>query len=360
MSSTSHTGCDRHRRDHERFVPPNSTPSTGNRPGLASSNCSQNQPNRSSGDRPLMLFLAESSAGYHPRRQPPPHARPRLSLPGSRRRRPRPARTPRKGDGTLTHLHGTLVLGYHAVSEAWPENLSVTPRSLEKQIDALARRGYRGVTFQEAVCAPSRAKNVALTFDDGFRSVLKLGVPLLSDRGFRGTIFVATDYVGTERPVLWSDNLKRWLESPHSDELIPLSWPELRDLADAGWEIGSHSCSHQRLPQLRPAELERELVRSRARIEDELKRPCLSFCYPFGDFNDVVVQAVKKAGYTAACTSRFVRATPHTYPRILIDREDGGFLFRLKIARSAQVIRRSPAWRLMTPLWSAYYRQTNA
>ena len=113
-------------------------------------------------------------------------------------------------------MRGTLVLGYHAVSEAWPENLSVTPRNLDMQIEALARRGYRGITFQEAVCAPSVPRASRLTFDDGFRSVLKLGVPLLSERGFRGTIFVATDYVGTERPVLWSDNLQRWLESPHA------------------------------------------------------------------------------------------------------------------------------------------------
>jgi peptidoglycan/xylan/chitin deacetylase (PgdA/CDA1 family) len=95
-----------------------------------------------------------------------------------------------------------LVLCYHAVSERWPADLSLTPTAFEEQLALLARRGYRGVTFSEAV-ARGEARTVAITFDDAYRSVLELGKPLLDRHGWPGTVFVPTDWAGTERPMAW-------------------------------------------------------------------------------------------------------------------------------------------------------------
>jgi peptidoglycan/xylan/chitin deacetylase (PgdA/CDA1 family) len=254
-------------------------------------------------------------------------------------------------------MKDTIVLGYHAISPTWRENLSVTPNSLRAQVGLLAKRGYAAVTFGEAVAGTSEVRRAALTFDDGYRSVLRFGLHLLSEHRFVGTVFVATDHVGTERPVSWAGDLQRWSNGPHADELIPLSWPELRSLAEAGWEIGSHSCSHRGLTGLAHSELVRELEDSKACIEEQLQQPCLSFCYPYGELNDSVVDAVGTAGYAAACTSERFRASRLTYPRVRVDYADGQILFRLKIARSARLLRRSGAWRLLAPLWSAYDRK---
>ena len=83
-----------------------------------------------------------------------------------------------------------------------------------------------------------------------------------------------------------------WLGTEHEHELQPLSWDELRRLQDAGWEIGSHACSHPYLTRLGDDELERELGESRRRLETELGRPCRSLAYPYGDHDERVVRAV--------------------------------------------------------------------
>ena len=72
-----------------------------------------------------------------------------------------------------------LVLCYHAVSESWAAPLSVTPRGFERQLRLLSDRGYRGETFTEAVLAPEGAKTMAVTFDDAYRSVFEVGLPIL-------------------------------------------------------------------------------------------------------------------------------------------------------------------------------------
>ena len=71
----------------------------------------------------------------------------------------------------------------------------------------------------------------------------------------------------------------------------------LAELADAGWEVGSHTRSHPRLPQVDDAALARELGDSRELIAERLGRPCESIAYPYGDFDERVVRATAAAGY---------------------------------------------------------------
>ena len=61
-----------------------------------------------------------------------------------------------------------LALCYHAVSERWPADLSIAPRHLEAHLQMLADRGFRGVTFREAVLGPPDSKTLAITFDDAY------------------------------------------------------------------------------------------------------------------------------------------------------------------------------------------------
>src|SRR5256885_10994213 len=141
-----------------------------------------------------------------------------------------------------------LVLTYHAVSERWPAELSVIPDRLEWQLRTLLDRGYRGATFTEAVSAPPAPRTVAVTFDDAYRSVLKLAFPILCRLGLVGTVFAPTDFIGREGPMAWP-GIDRWLGGPHEPELVPLSWTELGVLVETGWEIGSPTRTHPAHPR---------------------------------------------------------------------------------------------------------------
>ena len=191
----------------------------------------------------------------------------------------------------------TLILCYHAVSDTWPAPLSVTPAVFEEQIAGLLRRGYRGVTLSESQGAQQGAdKLLVVTFDDGYISTLTEAAPILERLGIPGTLFVPSEYIGRPEPMSW-EGIDRWTEGPHSAELEPLSWDQVRELAAAGWEIGSHSVSHPHLPRIGDEQLRHELTASKEKIAAELGRPCTTIAYPYGDVDDRVVAAAKVAGY---------------------------------------------------------------
>lgn len=244
-----------------------------------------------------------------------------------------------------------VVLCYHAVSPSWDADLSVTPERLRQQMELLTARGYRAVTFSEAVGSPRDARVMAVTFDDAYRSVIELGLPILERLGIPATVFAVTDFVGLERPMSWA-GIDRWLGGPHESELTPMSWPELRRLADAGWEIGSHTCSHPHLTTVDDDALARELAESKALCERELERPCTSLAYPYGDLDERVIAAAGRAGYAAAAAlpRRTDSRRPLDWPRIGIYHTDGQARVRLKLSPVIGRIRRHAAWEVLDGL----------
>jgi peptidoglycan/xylan/chitin deacetylase (PgdA/CDA1 family) len=239
-----------------------------------------------------------------------------------------------------------LVLCYHAVSERWPASLSVTPEALREQVGLLVRRGYRGVGFTEAVLSPPAGRTLAVTFDDAFHSVLERARPILDELGVTATLFVPTDFPEhPDVPMRWP-GIEQWLGSEHEAELRPMSWDEVRVLADAGWEIGSHTKSHPRLSSLPDAEMERELEDSRLILEERLGRPCNALAYPFGDHDERVVEAAGRAGYAVAGTLpvRLDRPVPLRWPRTGVYHFDDLRRFRLKASRIMRLARATPFW----------------
>lgn len=209
----------------------------------------------------------------------------------------------------------------------------------------LVGSGYRGATFLEAVTGPPAQKAVAVTFDDAYRSIMELAFPILSRWGLPGTVFVPTDFAGTDIPMAWAGN-DRWLHGPYESEMLCMSWEELGQLADAGWEIGSHTKSHPRLTELDDATLAAELSGSREECERRLERPCRSMAHPYGHPDERVLEATREAGYVAAADlpDRFNRATPFMCPRVGVYHRDADRRFRLKVARATRRLRTSPAW----------------
>jgi peptidoglycan/xylan/chitin deacetylase (PgdA/CDA1 family) len=238
-----------------------------------------------------------------------------------------------------------LVLCYHAVSPTWPAPLSVTPTSLRRQLEGLVRRGYRSATFTDAVGGRRVRPTVCVTFDDAYASVLAEALPLLEGLGLRGTVFAPSAFVGDEDPMTWP-GIDGWLHTSHREELTPMSWDDLALLREHGWEIGSHTCTHPRLTQLDDDALDRELGESKREIEARLGVECSSLAYPYGDCDDRVIEAARRAGYRAAgaLPTRFLAATELAWPRVGIYHADSPTTYALKTSRLVRSVRRTPAW----------------
>lgn len=187
------------------------------------------------------------------------------------------------------------ILTYHALDETGSV-LSTAPAVFAKQMRSLVEAGIQVVPLRDLLGAldpiPPTRPVVALTFDDGFRSVLEHGLPVLVELGLPATVFLVTDRCG--RTSSWPGQTAGLGGRPL------LGWEEIRAMSAAGVEFGSHSRTH---PDLRGADtgaIEAELVGSRRAIEDALGRPADTFAYPYGA-HDARVRDVARAHFTLAC-----------------------------------------------------------
>lgn len=233
-------------------------------------------------------------------------------------------------------MSGLMVLCYHAISPDWSAELSVTPESFRRQISDLVRRGWTSATFTEVVERRPSGKTVVVTFDDAFASVKTHALPVLSEFGVRATIFAPTDYVSRQAPLAWP-GLQQWERSGDSGELTPMSWDDLAELAELGWEIGSHTRTHPMLTSLSDEALVAELRQSREECAERLGRPVTSIAYPYGDVDRRVRERTREAGYTAGAALGW--PTPERernrfgYPRIGVYHKDSWRRFRFKVGR---------------------------
>jgi peptidoglycan/xylan/chitin deacetylase (PgdA/CDA1 family) len=226
-----------------------------------------------------------------------------------------------------------LLLAYHAVGAG---SLAIPEGALHAQLALLRRRGYVGFTAAETErrrqdgTLPPRA--VVVTFDDGFRSVLR-AKPILDELGLPATVFAVTSFVESGEPLRWPG-----LGQPEES----LDWPELELLREAGWEVGSHTVTHPLLPDLDDAALERELVDSRATIRKRLGS-CETLAYPYGRADERTAAAAARVGYLAAFTlGRAHRPDePLRRPRLGLRDIDRGARLRLRLSTGAAFARRS-------------------
>jgi peptidoglycan/xylan/chitin deacetylase (PgdA/CDA1 family) len=185
----------------------------------------------------------------------------------------------------------STVLAYHLVDRRLDAGIAwITPKRFERQIAWLAEAGYRALVLSEYLQArhAPHEKRVAITFDDGYRSLHQYALPILARYHFRATVFAIAGYVG--RPNLW--DVKFFLP-----RFQHLDWMELRELMAAGWEIGSHSLNHDYLPFLADDELIHDLAGSRKILEDNLQTPVRHLSLPFGRGNQRVYRFAQEAGY---------------------------------------------------------------
>jgi peptidoglycan/xylan/chitin deacetylase (PgdA/CDA1 family) len=238
-----------------------------------------------------------------------------------------------------------IVLCYHAVSPTWDAELSVTPDDFERQVGHLLRRGWRAVTFAEAVLAPPAPRTLSITFDDAFASVKRYAVPILARYGAPATVFAPTAFMDRGGPLLWP-GIEQWQRTSSAGELDAMDWADLGALAELGWEIGSHTRTHPHLTQLDDAALHQELEASREELNDRLHRSCDTIAYPYGDVDARVVGAARSAGYGAgaALSSALTPLGPQRHPRVGIYHDDSWRRFQLKAARPMRRLRATRLW----------------
>jgi peptidoglycan/xylan/chitin deacetylase (PgdA/CDA1 family) len=191
---------------------------------------------------------------------------------------------------------GIAVLCYHQV-EAGSKTyggFNVTPERFEEQLRYLKAEGYESLgqdqMIQIMTGAAQRgatgipARGVFLTFDDGLISHYRNVAPLLRKYGFRGTLFLY--------PSVLSSKKKSYM-----------NWEQARELVESGlFDVGSHSVYHPFLPELSPAELERQMRDSKRKLETKLSTRVGTFAYPFGIYDRATIAAARAAGYELAFT----------------------------------------------------------
>ncbi len=207
------------------------------------------------------------------------------------------------------------ILTFHSLDDSGSA-VSVPPRVFRQQMEWLRDCGYAGIGLGELFdawddAAGCPAKRVAITFDDGFRNTLESAAPVLAALGFRATLFAVAAPGGRSND---------WPGQPETIPRLPLlSSPELRALADSGFEIGAHGLTHAALDALSPSAAEREIDDSKRALEDVVGRPVDVFAYPYGRASPSVREQVS-ARYRGACSVElgFARAGDdrHWLPRI--------------------------------------------
>jgi peptidoglycan/xylan/chitin deacetylase (PgdA/CDA1 family) len=239
-----------------------------------------------------------------------------------------------------------VFLGYHSVTDDGPPYLSLTPRAFERQLDALLAAGFRAgtrTTLEQIARGESPAgRHAFLTFDDGFRDTATAAHPRMAERGLTGMAFVLPGHLEGGTALDWPEVAG---EASRRPELMrSMDWPAVESLADAGWEIGSHTMSHARLPGLSDEALTEELLDARRIVKERLGR-CDMLAYPFGAWDDRVAQAALAAGYAFAFTLPFgeqAQATRMSIPRVTIDDRDRDWRFRAKLSRPGRALLFSP------------------
>ncbi|HXG58008.1 MAG TPA: polysaccharide deacetylase family protein [Thermoanaerobaculia bacterium] len=218
--------------------------------------------------------------------------------------RPRPAAT---------------ILCYHIVESPQDDRMYVSRETFRQQMRYLTMTGYNVIPLRHLFeyvtgkrdSIPNNA--VVITIDDGWRSTYTEVFPEMQKRNFPFTVFIYPKIIGM---------------TP-----LALTWKQVREMAEAGVDIQSHTLSHAYLTRKRHASLDdeeysawlrRELLESKRILENETGRKVEFLAYPYGDFDGRVASGVANAGYSAALTCEYGRvmrgSDPLRMKRVVIDK----------------------------------------
>jgi peptidoglycan/xylan/chitin deacetylase (PgdA/CDA1 family) len=191
---------------------------------------------------------------------------------------------------------GLRILFYHRVADDRDE-LAVKPAAFAEQMDYLASEAYRAVDVLTAIdlldSGEPLARTVALTFDDGFLDVAEHALPVLSERGFQATVFIAPAVTDGKMSFSW-----------YGERQPPLmTWEDVLELdRDGTLRFEAHSLTHPNLPALGEADAKEEIAGAKRELENRLGRLVRAFSYPSGLYGVREEKIAADAGYQIALT----------------------------------------------------------
>ncbi len=207
-----------------------------------------------------------------------------------------------------------IVLNYHSISaDNWFHSINLS--TLKEQILTLKRLGFEFITLETLssiitgkiiVTKPS----VVITFDDGYKNILSTRA-FFKKLGIKPAVFLLSDTTRVKRDEL--DNHEAFL-----------SRRDILSLVLSGWYVGSHGETHARLDSLKNSEVYKEIVFSKKRLENNLKKKIHYFAYPKGRYNKRILTLVRESKFKLAFTMDDGLITKSTnslrIPRIGINR----------------------------------------
>lgn len=166
------------------------------------------------------------------------------------------------------------------------ETFYVDPENLEAQLEYLRENNFTSISFTDLANYLAGhfimpAKPVIISFDDGLLNQYENALPVLKKYNFTATFFIFTNPIGRSKNYL--------------------TWEQVRELDSLGMEIGSHGKYHLFFDRLDGDDrLVEEVIGSKKIIEQNLGKSIFALAYPFGTYDQQVLELVKEAGYSAA------------------------------------------------------------
>ncbi len=185
---------------------------------------------------------------------------------------------------------GVPIIYYHSVDDSANNNeLIISKGKFRSHMQYLKDMGYTTLTIDELydyiknnVKIPE--KSVLISFDDGYRDNYTNAYPILKEFGYKATIFVITDMV---------DNHDYYLTSA-----------QIKEMSQNGIDIQSHTTNHKKLGESSKVEQLEALKNSKESLEKILNKKIEFIAYPYGNYNNNTIEAVKEAGYKMAFTTK--------------------------------------------------------
>ena len=207
------------------------------------------------------------------------------------------------------------VLCYHSVgTKEWGVN-DVPAPLFTSQLELALSLGYRFVPADTIAAGRGGEGDLAVTFDDGLRSVYENATPILADLGIPWSLFIVCD----------------WADGKHERPNLFMGWQEIRQAASAGVAIGSHSMTHPDFGRLSDADARTELTASRRVIRERTGIDVDSFAIPLGqscNWRSDLSELAGSVGYRNIYAQAVDTRTWGTVPRTFVTCFDGERAFR--------------------------------
>jgi peptidoglycan/xylan/chitin deacetylase (PgdA/CDA1 family) len=157
--------------------------------------------------------------------------------------------------------------------------------TFQKQMTWLSENNFKTLTIEELFSKDFVAdgdRRICLTFDDGWLGNYRNAFPILKEKGFKATFFVATGLIG--KPLY-------------------MTWDQLKEMHASGMSIQSHSVSHRPLGTLNEKDLTFELLEAKKNIEESLSCEVRHLSIPHGQKSNKLLALATESGYQSLCTS---------------------------------------------------------